>query len=195
MNALYTPLLDHIARHAALTPAEADLFVSYLRTQSIDRKDFLLREGQICPASYFVLRGCLRTYFVSEKGTEQIIQFSIENWWVTDYTSMGTHSPTVYTVQAIEPTEVVVFDQSVQEEVFQLLPKLERYFRIILQRTVAAAQFRNKFLFGMSGEERYHFFSEALPGFVQRVPQYMLASYLGFTPEFLSKIRAKVGHS
>jgi CRP/FNR family transcriptional regulator len=192
---MYTRLLAHIARFVALTPAEEDLLVSYLHTQTIARKDFLLCEGQVCPASYFVLQGCLRTYFVSEKGTEQIIQFSIENWWVTDYASMGLHSPTPYTVQAIEPTEVVVFDQQVQEEVFRQLPILERYFRLILQRVVAAAQFRNKFLFGMSGEERYHFFNKALPGFVNRVPQYMLASYLGFTPEFLSKIRAKVGHS
>jgi CRP/FNR family transcriptional regulator len=192
---MYSPLLAHIARYVALTPEEATLLTSYLKAQSIARKDFLLREGQVCPASYFVLQGCLRTYFVSEKGTEQIIQFSIENWWVTDYASMSQHTPTPYTVQAIEPTQVVVFDHEVQEEVFQRVPKLERYFRLILQRAVAAAQFRNKFLFGMSGEERYHHFITAQPGFVQRVPQYMLASYLGFTPEFLSKVRAKVTHS
>jgi CRP/FNR family transcriptional regulator len=192
---MYSPLLAHIARYVALTPEETALLTSYLKTQSIARKEFLLREGQVCRASYFVLQGCLRTYFVSEKGTEQIIQFSIENWWVTDYASMSQHAPTPYTVQAIEPTEVVVFDHEVQENVFQRVPKLERYFRLILQRAVAAAQFRNKFLFGMSGEERYHHFITAQPGFVQRVPQYMLASYLGFTPEFLSKVRAKTNHS
>ena len=188
---MYTPLLAHIARYVALTPEENTLLVSYLRTQTIARKDFLLREGQVCPASYFVLRGCLRTYFISEKGTEQIIQFSIENWWLADYASMDAHTPSQYTMQAIEPTEVVVFDKQVQEEVFARIPKLERYFRLILQRAAAAALFRGKFLFGLSGEERYHYFNAALPGFVQRVPQYMLASYLGFTPEFLSKIRAR----
>lgn len=188
---MYAPLLAHIARYVALTPEEADLLVSYLRPQTIARKGFLLREGQVCPASYFVLRGCLRTYFVSEKGTEQIIQFSIENWWVADYTSLDARTPSAYTIQAIEPTEVVAFDQGVQEEVYRRIPKLERYFRLILQRVAAAALFRTKVLFGLSGEERYHHFSAALPGFVQRVPQYMLASYLGFTPEFLSKIRAR----
>ena len=188
------PLLAHIARYVSLTPEEAAVLVSYLRTQAIARKDFLLREGQVCPASYFVLRGCLRTYFLSEKGAEHIIQFSIENWWVTDYASLDAHMPSAYTIQGLEPTEVAVFDQPVQEEVLRRLPQLERYFRLILQRTVAAARFRNKFLFGLSGEERYHHFHDAQPGFVQRVPQYMLASYLGFTPEFLSKVRAKAGH-
>ncbi|MVN75235.1 cyclic nucleotide-binding domain-containing protein [Hymenobacter sp. HMF4947] len=188
---MYAPLLAHIARYVALTPEEATLLVSYLRTQTVARKDFLLREGQVCPASYFVLRGCLRTYFISDKGTEQIIQFSIENWWVSDYASLATHMPSQYTIQAIELVEVVVFDKHVQEEVFDHIPKLERYFRLVFQRVAAAAMFRGKFLFGMSGEARYHYFNEALPGFVQRVPQYMLASYLGFTPEFLSKIRAR----
>lgn len=192
---MYAPLLAHIARYVTLTPTETDVLVSYLRTHTIARKDFLLREGQVCSASYFVLRGCLRTYFLSDKGAEHIIQFSIENWWVTDYASLSAQTPTSFTVQALEPTDVVVFDQAVQEEVFHRLPQLERYFRLILQRAVAAAQFRNQFLFGLSGEERYHYFAAAQPGFVQRVPQYMLASYLGFTPEFLSKVRAKAGHS
>ena len=188
---MYAPLLAHIARYVALSPQEEALLVSYLRTQQIARKGFLLTEGQVCPASYFVLRGCLRTYFVSEKGTEQIIQFSIENWWVADYTSLDTRTPSAYYIQAIEATEVVVFDQQVQEEVFRQLPKLERYFRLILQRVAAATQFRVKFLFGLSGEARYHYVNATLPAFVQRVPQYMLASYLGVTPEFLSKIRGK----
>jgi CRP-like cAMP-binding protein len=188
---MYTPLLAHIARYVTLSPEEEALLVSYLHTQSIARKGFLLTERQVCSASYFVLRGCLRTYFVSEKGTEHIIQFSIENWWVADYTSLDTRTPSAYYIQAIEPTEVVVFGQQVQEEVLRKLPKLERYFRLILQRVAAAAQFRVKYLFDLSGEARYHHIHAMLPAFVQRVPQYMLASYLGVTPEFLSKIRGK----
>lgn len=188
---MYAPLLAHIARYVALSPAEEELLVSYLQTQTVTRKGFLLTQGQVCPASYFVLRGCLRTYFVSEKGTEQIIQFSIENWWAADYTSLDTRTPSAYYIQAIEPTEVVVFNQQVQEEVFRLIPKLERYFRLILQRVAAASQYRIKYLFDLSGEARYHHIQTLLPAFVQRVPQYMLASYLGVTPEFLSKIRGK----
>jgi CRP-like cAMP-binding protein len=192
---MYAPLLAHIARYVTLTAAEADLLISYLRPQSIARKGFLLTEGQVCPANYFVLRGCLRTYFTTEKGTEQTIQFGIENWWLTDYASLDGRTPSQFFIQAVEATEVVVLHQHVQEEVFAQLPQLERYFRLVLQRAVAAAQFRVKLLFSLSGEARYYHFNNAFPGFVQRVPQYMLASYLGFTPEFLSKIRARVGHT
>ncbi|PJJ58606.1 Crp/Fnr family transcriptional regulator [Hymenobacter chitinivorans] len=189
---MYAPLLAHIARYVALTESEEALLCSYLRVQTIGRKDHLLREGQVCAANYFVLQGCLRTYLVSEKGTEQTILFGIENWWLTDYASLDTGQASQFNIQAVEATQVVVLAQDVQEEVFRRLPPLERYFRLVLQRAAAAALFRIKFLYSMSGEERYRHFSHAWPGFVQRVPQYMLASFLGFTPEFLSKIRAKV---
>lgn len=190
---MYAQLLAHIARYVALTPAEADLLCSYLRHQTVPRKGLLLREGQVCPASYFVLRGFLRTYVLTEKGTEQTLQFSIENWWLADYASLAAQAPSQYYFQAVEEVVVVAFDQPIQEDVFRQLPQLERYFRLVLQRAAAAALFRGKFLFSLSGEARYQLFIKSLPGFVQRVPQYMLASYLGFTPEFLSKIRAKVG--
>ncbi|WP_277229315.1 Crp/Fnr family transcriptional regulator [Hymenobacter sp. YC55] len=185
-------MLAHIARYVTLTTADADLLQTYLRQQTIARKDYLLTEGQVCTANYFVLRGCLRTYLVNEKGSEQTIQFGIENWWLTDYASLDLQTPSQFFIQAVETTEVVVFDKRVQEEVLSQLPQLERYFRILLQKSAAAALFRIKFLFSLSGEARYRHFNSAFPGFVQRVPQYMLASYLGFTPEFLSKIRAKV---
>jgi len=192
---MYAPLLAHIARYVSLTPAEAETLLSYLKPQTLARKEFLLTEGQVCPANYFVLRGCLRTYLLNEKGGEQTTQFGIENWWLTDYASFDNHTPSQFFIQAVENTEVVVFERRVQEEVFRCVPPLERYFRILLQKSAAAAQFRIKFLFSLSGEARYHHFNDAFPGFVQRVPQYMLASYLNFTPEFLSKIRAKAGHS
>jgi CRP/FNR family transcriptional regulator len=191
---MYEPLLAHIARYVPLTEAEAALLVSYLRVQTLGRKELLLREGQVCTANYFVLRGCLRTFLTTEKGSEQTVQFGIENWWQTDYTSLETGQPAQFTIQAVEATEVVVFGRPIQEDVFRQLPQLERYFRLILQRMMAATQFRFKFLYTLSGEARYHHFNDAHPGFVQRVPQYMLASFLGFTPEFLSKIRAQAGH-
>ena len=188
----YAPLLAHIARYVALAPAEAELLQTYLTRQTIGRKEHLLTEGQVCTANYFVLRGCLRTYLGNEKGSEQTILFGIENWWLTDYASLDMQTPSQFFIQAVETTEVVVFDKRVQEEVLSRLPQLERYFRILLQKSAAAALFRIKFLFRLSGEALYRHFNSAFPGFVQRVPQYMLASDLGFTPEVLSKIRTKV---
>lgn len=195
MSSPFAPLFAHIARYVPLSAAEADTLQTYLTRQTIARKEHLLTEGQICPANYFVLRGCLRTYLATEKGNEQTIQFGIEDWWLTDYASLDTQTPSQFYIQAVENTEVVVLDRRVQEEVFSRLPQLERYFRLLLQKSTAAALFRIKFIFSLSGEARYHHFNSTFPGFVQRVPQYMLASYLGFTPEFLSKIRAKVSHT
>lgn len=191
---LYGLLLAHIAQYVHLTPSEEALLQTFLGHQAIARKEHLLVQGHVCPANYFVLRGCLRMYLVNEKGTEQTIQFGIENWWLTDYASLENQVPSEFAMQAVEATEVVVLQKRVQAELFRRLPQLERYFRILLQKSAAAALFRVKLMFSLSGEARYHHFNDRFPGFVQRVPQYMLASYLGFTPEFLSKIRAKAGH-
>jgi CRP-like cAMP-binding protein len=191
---MYSPLFAHIAQYVSLSEAEANLLQTFLSLRTVARKEHLLAEGQVCTANYFVLRGCLRTYLVNEKGTEQTIQFGIENWWLTDYASLDNHLPSQFYIQAVENTEVVVLERRVQEELFRQLPQLERYFRVLLQKSAAAALFRMKYLYTLSGEARYHHFNDRFPGFVQRIPQYMLASYLGFTPEFLSKIRAKVGH-
>jgi CRP/FNR family transcriptional regulator len=191
---MYNVLLAHIARYVALTPAEVQLVCEQLHLQTVPRKTHLLEAGQPCTANYFVAQGCLRLYFVTEKGTEQITRFALENWWLTDYTSLLSQQPSRFFIQAVEPTTVAVLDYARQEALLAQVPALERYFRLVLQRTAAADQMRLVHQFGESAEERYERFSTSFPGFVQRVPQYMLASYLGFTPEFLSKIRAKAGH-
>lgn len=186
-----TALLTHIARYVALTPAEAQLVRDHLTLQTVPRKAHLLTAGQTCIASYFVLEGCLRMYFITEKGTEQITRFALENWWLADYASLLSQRPAQFFMQAVEPTTVAVLDHARQEELLARVPALERYFRLVLQRLAAADQTRTVFQFGLTAEERYHQFSTRFPEFVQRVPQYMLASYLGFTPEFLSKIRGR----
>jgi CRP-like cAMP-binding protein len=185
---MFSSLFAHIARYVALTPAEAVLLEGYLSHQRLARHDFLLVEGQVCLASYFVLQGCLRTYFLADDGTEQTTQLSAENNWVTDYTSLDSGTPAQYFIRAVEPTDVVVFSQRVQEEVLQLLPKLERYFRLLLQRSTAAAQFRVKLLFSLSGEARYHLFTKALPGVVQQVPPHMLAPAATLAPEVFGQL-------
>jgi CRP/FNR family transcriptional regulator len=188
---MYAALLAHIARYVTLTPAEAQLVGDYFTCQTVPRKAHLLEARQFCPASYFVLQGCLRLYFVTEKGTEQTTQFALENWWLADYSSLLSGRPSQCYIQAVEPTVVAVLDYPRQEELLARVPALERYFRLLLQRVAAANQMRWVHFYGESLEERYRFFSASFPEFVQRVPQYLLASYLGCTPEFLSKIRAR----
>lgn len=184
-------LAEHIKKFIPLTEEEQQVLFSYLRYQDVKRKEHLLRQGQICSANYFVLKGCLRMYYINDNGTEQIVHFGIDNWWITDYDSLDKRIPSQYFIQAVEHAEIAVLDRQVQDELFARIPALERYFRLVLQRAYTAAQQRIRYIFDYSGEERYLHFSRSFPEFMQRVPQYMLASYLGFTPEFLSKIRAK----
>lgn len=188
---MYATLLAHIARYVPLTPAEAAGVTEYFSTQTVPRKAQLLEAGQPCAASYFVLQGCLRLYFVTDKGTEQTTQFALENWWLTDHASLLSGQPSAFAIQAVEASTVAVLTAAQQEALLARVPALERYFRLMLQRVAAANQTRWVYFYEQSLEERYHFFASSFPAFVQRIPQYMLASYLGCTPEFLSKIRAR----
>lgn len=184
-------LIQHIRNYVGLSESEARTLLRYVQPLSLKKKDYLFREGDICPANYFVEKGCLRLFFITDKGTEQITQFALENWWISDYMSFGGQIPSDFYLQAIEPTEVWVVNHHTQDELFRELPQLERYFRLLMQRSNAASQQRMKYQYDFSREEQYHHFNERYPAFVQRVPQYMLASYLGFTPEYLSEIRKK----
>lgn len=175
----------------SLTDDEALTLLSHVRPVTLKKKEFLLQEGQICKSNYFVEKGCLRMFFITEKGTEQITQFAIENWWLSDYMSFSNQSPSGFFIQALETTEVYAVDTHFQDPLFVELPQLEKYFRMVYQKALAASQFRIKYIRDLSKDEIYMHFVLNFPGFVQRVPQYMLASYLGLTPEYLSEIRKK----
>lgn len=188
---MYQELYNHIRRYVPLSAEEESVLASNLSHRVLKKKEHLLTAGQVCHANYFIVKGCLRLYIVTESGHEQTVQFAIENWWMTDYNTLGTSRITHVNIQSVENTEIIVLDATLQEYVFTRIPQLERYFRLVLQRAYAAAIMRAQYMLEMKEEERYRHFSSAFPGFIQRIPQYMLASYLGFTPEFLSRIRAK----
>ncbi len=187
---MITELQQHIARFVTLSPQENDLLSSYFISHQLRKKEHLLEEGQICTSQYFIVKGCFRQYIVNEKGNEQTILFGIENWWMTDFLSFQNQSPSNFFIQAIENSEILSIEKNAMEELLEKVPKLERYFRLVMQKSFGASQIRIKYLFTMSAEERYRMINSMFPEFVQRVPQYMLASYLDFSPEFMSKIRA-----
>lgn len=187
---MFTALLNHIEKFTLLDSAEIEILESHLNLSKVKKKDHLLKEGQVCNTMYFVTKGCARQYIINPKGTEQTLQFAIENWWITDYLSYHNNTPSHFYIQAVENCDVIALEKSILEPLLIEIPKLERYFRIVSQKSFGAAQMRIKFLFTMSAEERYHHFNNLNPEFVQRVPQYMLASYLDFSAEFMSKIRA-----
>ena len=174
-----------------MTNADQEILASILKSNSFKKKAFLHQAGETCKANYFVVKGCLRLYFIDIKGVEQTTQFAIENWWISDLTSFLFQKSSDFYIQAAEATEVIAIERRHYDEIFEKIPKLEKYFRLIFQKLHQASQIRIKYLYSQTAEERYTNFNRSFPDFVQRVPQYMLASYLGFTPEFLSKIRAK----
>jgi CRP/FNR family transcriptional regulator, anaerobic regulatory protein len=184
-------IIEHIRKYVKLSEEEAQILQTHLKLVKLKKKDYLFKEGEICKANYFIEKGCLRLFFINEKGGEQITQFAIENWWITDYQSFDSHIPSVFSLQAIEDTEVLSLNFHKQDQLYKELPQLEHYFRIVLQRAYAASQLRIKYLYDFSREELYRHFESSFPEFIQRVPQYMLASYLGFSPEYLSEIRKK----
>ena len=188
---MFTAVIAHIKRFVLLTAEEEKLLVSFLRVEKYAKKEHLLEEGELCTGKYFVNSGVLRMYTLNEKGVEQVIHFSIEGWWLTDYFTYGANTPAKCNIQAVEAAEVVVVDAAIQDELLEKIPVLEKYFRVVLEKAYAASLMRTHYMFNLSAEERYKYFIAAYPDFVQRVPQYLLASYLGFTPEFLSKMRAK----
>ena len=184
-------LMKHIGKFVEITDNEFATVIPFFQSLKPLKKQNLVSAGQVCKSNYFVVKGCLRMFFINSKGVEQTIQFAIENWWISDYSSFESRARSAYTIQAVEASEVLAIDYESQEKMLELHPKLERYFRLINQKAHSASQSRIKFLYGFSREELYRHFCDNYPDFVQRIPQYLLASYLGFTPEYLSEIRRK----
>lgn len=188
---MYTELLQHIQQYTPLNKTEEQAIVQHFKVLQLKKKTLILKPGEICKGNYFVAKGCLRMYFFDDKGVEQTTQFAIENWWLSDYTSLTLQKASDFYLQTVEDSTILVLKNSVEDTLFKEVPKLERYFRLIFKRTCAASQYLARYNHNLSREAHYRHFNKSFPEFVQRIPQYMLASFLGFTPEFLSKIRAK----
>jgi len=188
---MHINLIQHIRKYIDFSESEAAVFNSYIETHQLKKKELLLTENKVCKSIYFVEKGCLRMYFINKKGAEQISQFALEGWWISDYQSFNNYTPSDYSIQAIENSIIVSIDKQNLDNLLIEVPQLERYFRRMLQKDVAGAQLRSKLLYEMSKEEFYLHFSTSFPEFMQRVPQYMIASYLGLTPEYLSELRKK----
>jgi CRP-like cAMP-binding protein len=188
---MYPNFINHIRKYVELDDKSLGCLLKYISPLKLKRKEFLLKEGQVCRSLYFVERGCLRMYFIDDKLNEQITHFALEHWWIADHFSFLDNKPSPYFIQTIEKSEILEISSGSFEAMLFELPQMERYFRIVMQRALAATQLRNKYLYEMSKEEFYQHFSTSFPEFVQRVPQYMIASYLGLTPQYVSELRKK----
>lgn len=191
MNCNYPGFITHIRRYVDLAQSDVEIVESYFEPLELKRREHLISEGQVCTSNFFVEKGCIRMYYVNEKLVEQTTQFALETWWLFDYFSFSKQLPSQYFIQAVEKSTVLAIDYQLQDKLFSEVPQMERYFRIIMQRALAASQLRTKLMYQYTKEEMYRHFNTSFPQFFQRVPQYMIASYLGLTPEYLSELRRK----
>ena len=182
-------LYSHLEKFIEINENEFISILNFFKIIKVRKKENLLIQGEVCKTHFFVLNGCLRKFFINNKGVEQTTEFAIENWWMTDNIAYERKLPTEFYIQAVENSEILTIDKQSQDKLLTEFPKMERYFRFIYQRAYAASQMRIKYLYDFSKEEFYHHLCRNQPEFVQRVPQYLIASFLGFTPEYLSEIR------
>ncbi len=183
-------LLEHIKKYIPLSKKAETQIRSSFSTLILQKKKMALAEGEPCTHIYFVAKGCLRLFYLDEKGAEQTLQFALENWWMTDLDAFHRNGRSSYSIQSLENTILLSISKNNWDALLKQHPELEKYFRHIYERAYAASLFRMK-VFRLSKEEFYSLFVEAYPGFIQRIPQKLLASFLGFTPEYLSELRKK----
>ena len=186
------PLIEYINRYVNLTQNEINLLLENTAHRKYLKGQYIVQQGDICRFESFIIKGCLKTFYVDNDGQEHVVLFAIENWWTADLGSFLTQKPADYNVQCIENTEVIQFSFEKMELLYQKIPKLERFFRIIIQKAFVASEKRIIRNFSLPAKERYIEFKNAYPQIEQRVPQYLIASYLGITKEFLSKIRGQI---
>ena len=187
-------LRNNLERKINLTDSEFELFFEYFDILSYNKKEHLVNSGRICNYYYFVTKGLLRGYYIDENAKEHITSFAIENWWITDLDSFFEKRPAQLNIQALEQTTVLAISFDKLNQAFEEIPKLNKFFRIQMQNMVMAIQRRHDFYMKKDGKKRYELLIECLPDFVQRIPQYMLASYLDLTPEYLSDLRKSPKH-
>ncbi|RSK40328.1 Crp/Fnr family transcriptional regulator [Mangrovimonas spongiae] len=188
----FQPLLNYMKNYVSLTQEETEFLVSKLVYRKYLKGQYILQQGDVSKAQCFITKGCTKMFFVDDEGQEHIIMFSIEDWWTSDLGSFSTQSPTDFNVQCLEDTETIQFHIDSIEEIFEKIPKMERFFRQIIERAFVASQKRIIRNFSMTAKDRYVFFRETYPKIEQRIPQYLIASYLGITKEFLSKIKSQL---
>jgi CRP-like cAMP-binding protein len=188
---MYDRILKNISRFIDLTAAEKDYLISLLKSKKLRKKQYLLQEGEVSRYEYFVNKGCLRAYTIDEKGQDHIVQFAIEDWWIGDMYSFLTQTPARLTIDALEDSELLYLDKNSQEELYIKVPKFERFFRLLVQNAFIAGQRRILESMSITADERYCNFIQNYPLMEKRLPLKQIASFLGITPESLSRIRSQ----
>jgi len=189
---VYEQLLKTVQQKVTLTSDEAELLKQFFTLKKVRKRQYMLNEGEVCKYNLFVAKGLLRSFGVEENGYEQVVQFAVEGWWISDLNSFFSGDVAVYNIEALEDCELLLLTRQSMDEMLEKLPKMERYFRLLMQNHIVALRQRIIASQRHSAEERYIRLIEGFPTILARVPQQYIASYLGMTPETLSRVRKQI---
>lgn len=185
-------IIENIEKIIPLSELEKELILSKIEVKNYKAKTVLLNAGEICKHSYFVNSGILRSFNINDNIVEYVLHFACEGWWIGDMYSLLSQKPGNLFIEVNEDAEVVILSKENQEELYLKIPKLERFYRILTENSLVAHQERLMDNLSLSAEERFEKFCSKYPTLIQRVPQKQIASYIGVTPEFFSKMKAKM---
>ncbi len=184
-------IINSISKHVSLTSKEVLYLSSLFLPSKVHQGEFAEKAGEISKGMLYVNSGCLMSYFSDKQGNDHVIQFATAGWWTGDLHSLTRQIPSIYTTKALAESEVFLLPSNNMDKLLEMLPTLEHYFRILFQNSLVTHQHRLMLAFSATAEERYNDFEEKYPALEQYVPLKYIASYLGMTPEFLSKIRRR----
>ena len=185
-------IIQNIEKIISLTDEEKELILSKIELNNYKAKTVLLQAGEIAKYSYFVKSGILRSFNINDNIVEHVLQFACEDWWIGDMYSYISEKPGNLFIEVLEDAEVVSISKQNHQELYHKIPKLERFFRILTENSLVAHQERLMDNLSLSAEERFEKFCSKYPTLIQKVPQKQIASYIGVTPEFFSKMKAKM---
>ena len=185
-------ILENISKLVTLSPEEELLFLSKIETKHYKAKTIILNAGEVCKHSYFVNSGLLRSFNINDNIVEHVLSFACEGWWIGDMYSLLSQKPGNLFIEVLEDAEVVLLSKENQEALYHQIPKLERFFRIIVENSLVAYQERLMDNLSLTAEERFDKFCKKYPTLIQKVPQKQIASFIGVTPEFFSKMKARM---
>jgi CRP-like cAMP-binding protein len=189
---MYEKFKEYLIERAEITEEQFQQLTEVLHFKTFPKGQFVLNKGNVCKHSFFVEKGLLRFYSIDETGKDQIIQFAPENWFVSDRSSAYFNEPSDFFIDAIEETNVVLIDQDFIKLASEISPSYRQFNEKILQNHIRHLQKRVTLLLGATAETRYLDFIKRYPDLMLRVPQWMIASYLGITPESLSRVRKEL---
>src|SRR6478609_3625113 len=187
-----TSILQNIAKHVSLTTDEETLFLSKVEFKSYKAKTILLSPGVIANSTYFVNSGILRSFTINDNIIEHVLHFACEGWWIGDMYSYISQKPGNLFIEVIEDADLAIITRENQQELFLKIPKLERFFRILSENSLVSHQERLMDNLSLTAEERFEKFCTKYPTLIQKVSQKNIASYIGVTPEFFSKMKSKM---